>query len=60
MGVVELAKAQAAAVLPAIDVQISKCKEVMERSEWRLVWLEGDFDREGGFVRGASPFGQIG
>ena len=32
----------------------------IERSERRLVWLEADCDREGGFVRGASPLGQIG
>ena len=38
----ELAKAQAAAVLPPIDVQISKCKEFIEKSERRLVWLEAE------------------
>ena len=38
----ELAKAQAAAVLLPIDVQISKCKDFIERSERRLVWLEAE------------------
>ena len=38
----ELAKAQAAAVLPPIDVQISKCMEFIERSERRLVRLEAE------------------
>ena len=38
----ELAKAQTAAMLPPIDVQISKCKEFIERSERRLVWLEAE------------------
>ena len=36
----ELAKVQAAAVSPPVDVQISKCKEFIERSQRRLVWLE--------------------
>ena len=39
----ELAKAQAP-VLPPINVQISKLKEFIERSERRLVWLEADRD----------------
>ena len=36
----ELTKAQA--VLPPVNVQISKCKEFIERSERRLVWLEAE------------------
>ena len=38
----ELAKAQAAAVLLPIDVHMSKCKNFIERSEWRLVWLKAE------------------
>ena len=38
----EWVKAQAAAVLPPIDVQISNCKEFIERSERRLVCLEAE------------------
>ena len=38
----ELAKAQAATVLPSIDVQISRCKAFIERSERCLVWLEAE------------------
>ena len=38
----ELANPQAAAVSPPVDVQISKCKENIERSQRRLVWLEAE------------------
>ena len=56
----ELAKAQAAAVLPPIDVQISKCKEFIERSERRLVWLEAETVIEKEALSEGSPLGQIG